>query len=50
MKIKRVEHVAIAVRNMAESMKRLENTFGFDTEVAETIGPTNFAMYPAGAP
>lgn len=48
MKIKRVEHVAIAVRNMAESMKMLENTFGFEMELEETIGSTNLAMYPVG--
>ena len=30
MKLKRVEHVAIAVNNMAESMKMLEDTLGID--------------------
>ena len=48
MKIKRVEHVAIAVQNMAESMKMLEDTFGFEMELEETIGTTNLAMYPVG--
>ena len=48
MKIKRVEHVAIACRNMSDSMKMLESIFGFEKELVETIGTTNLAMYPVG--
>ena len=48
MKIKRVEHVAIACRNMSDSMKMLESIFGFEKELEETIGTTNLAMYPVG--
>jgi methylmalonyl-CoA epimerase len=48
MKIKRVEHVAIAVRDMAESMAMLEHTLGLELDYEETIGNTKLAMYPVG--
>ena len=48
MKIKRIEHVAIAVNDMADSMKMLENIFGFELELEEKIGSTSLAMYPIG--
>lgn len=48
MKLKRVEHVAIAVHDMAESMKMLEKTLGLELEYEERIGPTRLAMYPVG--
>ena len=48
MKLKRVEHVAIAVNDMAESMKMLENTLGIEMEYEEQIGSTRLAMYPVG--
>ncbi|MBT4487727.1 MAG: VOC family protein [Rhodospirillaceae bacterium] len=48
MKIKRIEHVAIAVHNMAESMTMLENTLGLELDYEETIGDTKLAMYPVG--
>ena len=48
MKIKRVEHVAIAVNDMAESMSMLEKTLGLELEYEERIGPTRLAMYPVG--
>ena len=48
MKIKRIEHVAIAVNDMADSMKILENIFGFELELEEKIGSTSLAMYPIG--
>ncbi len=48
MKIKRVEHVAIAVNDMAESMAMLERTLGLKLEYEEQIGETKLAMYPVG--
>jgi methylmalonyl-CoA/ethylmalonyl-CoA epimerase len=48
MKIKRIEHVAIAVHDMAESMAMLEKTLGLEVEYEERIGPTRLAMYPVG--
>jgi methylmalonyl-CoA epimerase len=48
MKIKRVEHVAIAVRDMASSMAMLERVFGMKLEYQEQIGSTKLAMYPVG--
>ena len=48
MKIKRIEHVAIAGHNMAESMTMLENTLGLELDYEETIGDTKLAMYPVG--
>ncbi|MBL4721542.1 MAG: methylmalonyl-CoA epimerase [Alphaproteobacteria bacterium] len=48
MKIKRVEHVAIAVTDMAKSMKMLEDTFGLKMELEEQRGATRLAMYPVG--
>lgn len=48
MKIKRVEHVAIAVNDIAELMAMLEKTFGLEMEYEERIGPTRLAMYPIG--
>jgi len=48
MKIKRVEHVAIAVRDMSSSMAMLERIFGLKLEYQEQIGSTKLAMYPIG--
>ena len=48
MKLKRVEHVAIAVNNMAESMKMLQDTLGIEMEYEEKIGETRLAMFPIG--
>ncbi len=48
MKIKRVEHVAIAVNDMRESMAVLENALGLKMEYEEQIGSTKLAMYPVG--
>ena len=48
MKIKRVEHVALAVHDMAESMAMLENTLGLELDYEETIGETKLAMFPVG--
>ena len=48
MKIKRVEHIAIAVHNMAESMAMLKNTLGLELDYEETLGTTKLAMFPVG--
>ncbi len=48
MKIKRVEHIAIAVHNMADSMAMLERTLGLELDYEESIGSSNLAMYPVG--
>ena len=48
MKLKRVEHVAIAVNDMAESMKMLQDTLGIEMEYEEQIGATRLAMFPIG--
>ena len=48
MKIKRVEHIAIVVHNMAESMAMLKNTLGLELDYEETIGTTKLAMFPVG--
>lgn len=48
MKIKRVEHVAIAVHDLQASKRMLEETFGFKLELEEQIGATRLAMYPVG--
>ncbi len=48
MKIKRVEHVAIAVEDIRSSMAMLENVFGLEMEYEERIGDTELAMYPVG--
>ena len=48
MKIKRIEHVAVAVRNMQASVGLLENTFGLKLEYEERIGDIKLAMLPVG--
>jgi len=48
MKIKRVEHIAIAVHKMAESMAMLKNTLGPELGYKETINSTKLAMFPVG--
>jgi methylmalonyl-CoA/ethylmalonyl-CoA epimerase len=48
MKLKRVEHVAIAVNDMAESIKMLQDTLGIEMEYEEKIGTTRLAMFPVG--
>ena len=48
MKIKRVEHVAIAVHDLQASKNMLEETFGFKLELEEQLGATRLAMYPVG--
>ena len=48
MKLKRVEHVAIAVNDMAESIKMLQDTLGIEMEYEEKVGTTRLAMFPVG--
>jgi methylmalonyl-CoA epimerase len=48
MKLKRVEHVAIAVHDIQESKKMLEEIFALRLELEEQIGSTKLAMYPVG--
>jgi len=47
-KIKRVEHIAIAVHSLRESIDLLRDTFGLPLEYEEQIGQTRLAMLPAG--
>jgi len=48
MKIKRVEHIAIAVDSLGQSIDLLRNTFGLSLEYEEQIGQTRLAMLPVG--
>ena len=48
MKIKRVEHIAIAVESLTQSIDLLRNTFGLDLEYEEQVGQTRLAMLPVG--
>jgi methylmalonyl-CoA epimerase len=48
MKIKRVEHIAIAVDSLQQSMDLLQNTFGINVEYQQQIGQTRLAMLPVG--
>ncbi len=48
MKIKRVEHIAIAVHSLQQSLDLLQNTFGIPLEYEEQIGSTRLAMLPIG--
>jgi methylmalonyl-CoA/ethylmalonyl-CoA epimerase len=48
MKIKRVEHIAIAVDSLSASIELLRDTFGLALEYEEQIGPTRLAMLPVG--
>ena len=48
MKIKRVEHIAIAVDSLKQSIDLLQNTFGLSLEYEEQVGQTRLAMLPVG--
>jgi methylmalonyl-CoA epimerase len=48
MKIKRVEHVAIAVSSLRQSIDFMKDTFGLPLEYEEQIGQTRLAMLPVG--
>jgi len=46
MKIKRIEHVAIAVGDMDAFKRMLEGTFGLSMEYEQTSDRSTLAMYP----
>ena len=50
MKIKRIEHIAIAVNSMAQSREIFESKLGFSLEYEEYLPQhnTRLAMYPVG--
>jgi methylmalonyl-CoA/ethylmalonyl-CoA epimerase len=48
MKIKRVEHIAIAVDSIKQSLELMRDTFGLNLEYEEQIGQTKLAMLPVG--
>ncbi|HEX5327448.1 MAG TPA: VOC family protein [Acetobacteraceae bacterium] len=48
MKIKRVEHIAIAVESLRDSIGMLRDTFGIPLQYEEQIGSTRLAMLPVG--
>ena len=48
MKIKRVEHIAIAVQSLPQSIALMRDTFGIPLEYEEQIGQTRLAMLPVG--
>jgi methylmalonyl-CoA/ethylmalonyl-CoA epimerase len=48
MKVKRVEHIAIAVDSLKASIDLLRDTFGLTLEYEEQIGQTRLAMLPVG--
>jgi methylmalonyl-CoA/ethylmalonyl-CoA epimerase len=48
MRIKRVEHIAVAVDSLRQSIDLLRNTFGLPLAYEEQIGQTRLAMLPVG--
>ncbi|MGD8809249.1 MAG: VOC family protein [Gammaproteobacteria bacterium] len=48
MKIKRIEHVAIAVHDLQETRKLLEDVLGIEMDYEEQLGATRLAMFPVG--
>ncbi len=48
MKIKRVEHIAVAVNSLSESVDMLREKFGIPLEYEEQVGSTRLAMMPVG--
>jgi len=48
MKIKRIEHIAVAVQSLGQSIEFLRDTFGLPLEYEEQIGQTRLAMLPVG--
>ena len=48
MKIKRVEHIAIAVDSLNQSALILRDAFGINIEYEEQVGSTRLAMLPVG--
>ena len=48
MKIKRIEHIAIACKEMHKTMAIFENAFGLKKESEEDLPAAKLAMYPIG--
>ena len=48
MKVKRIEHIAIAAPSLAKSLALFRDAFGIDMEYEETIGSVRLAMLPVG--
>ena len=48
MKVKRVEHIAIAVDSIQQSLGLMRDAFGLELEYEEQIGQTRLAMLPVG--
>ncbi len=48
MKIKRIEHIAIAVDSLRELIDLLRDQFGIPLEYEQQIGSTRLAMLPVG--
>jgi methylmalonyl-CoA epimerase len=48
MKIKRVEHIAVVVKDKAKTGKMLEDIFGLKLEYEEQIKSTKLGMFPVG--
>ena len=48
MKVKRVEHIAIAVSSLKASIDFMQDTFGLPLEYEEQIGQTRLALLPVG--
>lgn len=48
MKIKRVEHIAIAVDSIKESLGLMRDAFGLELEYEEQVGDVKLAMLPVG--
>ncbi len=48
MKVKRVEHIAIAVDSLQGSAELWRDAFGLEVEYEEKIGGTRLAMLPVG--
>jgi methylmalonyl-CoA/ethylmalonyl-CoA epimerase len=48
MKIKRIEHIAIACHDMKETMGVFENAFGLKMECEEDLPSAKLSMYPVG--
>ena len=48
MKIKRIEHIAIAAPSLAKSIALFRDAFGIEMEYEEKIGSIRLAMLPVG--
>ena len=48
MKIRRIEHVAIAVKDLESSKRMLTNLFGLEVAHEEQINTVSLAMFPVG--